>query len=49
MANSAQAQITIPQSPTEQGYAFEYLLLKHFQQVRGNTVEHFSTYKHGKA
>ena len=48
MAKSAQTQIIIPQSSSEQGYAFEYLLLKYFQQVRGNTVEHFSTYKHGK-
>jgi hypothetical protein len=48
MTKSTQTQIIIPQSPAEQGYAFEYLLLKHFQQVRGDRVEHFSTYKHGK-
>ena len=47
-STTAETQIIIPQSPSEQGYAFEYLLLRYFQQVRGSTIEHFSTYKHGK-
>lgn len=48
MTTTSQTQIIIPQSPSEQGYAFEYLLLRYFQQVRDKVVEHFSTYKHGK-
>ena len=48
MANLLQTQIIVPQSPPEQGYAFESLLLQYFQQFRGNRIEHFSTYKHGK-
>ncbi len=48
MANLSQTQIIVPQSPSEQGYAFESLLLQYFQQVRGKQIEYFSTYKHGK-
>ncbi|MGI0486583.1 hypothetical protein ACN4EK_14175 [Pantanalinema rosaneae CENA516] len=48
MATTSQTQIIFPQSSSEQGYAFEYLLLRYFQQIRGSTIEHFSTYKHGK-